>query len=103
MSPFLALLATLGGLFQEEVAIAGRRFGMLVDGDDDRAYYLNEEKNCQVSLPQFAGKACPKFPYEHSTNGLVQLLNDEQTLELIGANVVESTAIDVFEHEFIER
>ena len=67
------------------------------------AYYLNEEKNCQVSLPQFAGKACPKFRYEHSTNGLAQLLNDEQTLELTGVNVVESTAVDVLEHEFIER
>jgi hypothetical protein len=67
------------------------------------ANYLNEEKNCQVSLPQFAGKACPNFRYEHSTNGLAQLLNDEQTLELTGVNVVESMAVDVFEHEFIER
>jgi len=64
---------------------------------------LSEEKNFQVSLPQFAGKACPNFRYEHSTNGLAQLSKDEQALDFTGINVVESTGVEVFEHEFIER
>jgi hypothetical protein len=64
---------------------------------------LNEEKNRQVSRPQLAGKACPRFRYEHSTTGLVQPLNDEQTLEFARDNVVELTAVDALEHEFIER